>query len=226
VPVPDSTSFARAEPAACTILAPSRGVEGLLSWFLSPWGLLLLSALDASPLVFLPFANDVVVIFLAARTPRDFWLYPLLATLGSLVGTAVSYYAGVWIGEEGLERWVSKKRFDDLKQRFNESGAVALGAAGIFPPPFPFTPFVLASGAFEVSRTAFFLTVAAVRMLRFAVEAWLAQHYGRGIVSWMESQTFRAVIWGFVAIVVVGTGYSIYRIVRNKPSRGRRPAHR
>ncbi len=112
-----------------------------------------------------------------------------------------------------------RKRLARVRQRIRRAGAVALGVLAIVPPPFPFTPFVLASGAFEVNAPLFFGTTAAARLVRFFAEALLARRYGRGIVRLMESAWFRDVIWGFVALVIAGTAYSIYRIVRGTSSR-------
>ncbi len=189
-------------------------MSSLFTWFLSPWGLVLLAALESSPVVFLPFANDFVVIYLAARSRQTFWLYPLLATAGALIGTAVSRRVGVWIGEEGLERFVSKNRLDRVRRRVRKSGAVELGLLALLPPPFPFTPFMLASGVFEVSARAFLTTVGIARLVRFGIEAWLAQRYGHAIVRWMESTWFREIVWGFVVLVLAGTAYSVYRVTR------------
>ncbi len=54
--------------------------------FLSWWGAFLLGALDSSLLFFLPFGNDMLVVFLSARRGNLFWLYALMTTAGSVVG--------------------------------------------------------------------------------------------------------------------------------------------
>ena len=60
----------------------------LLGSFLSPWGVVLIAALDASLVFFLPLGVDIVVILLSARHPATFWLYALLAMIGSVIGAA------------------------------------------------------------------------------------------------------------------------------------------
>ena len=72
-----------------------------LNNFLTWWGAILLGALDSSLFVFVPFGNDAVVIYLCARDPSLFWLYPLLVTAGSVVGGAGTYLIGVKIGDAG-----------------------------------------------------------------------------------------------------------------------------
>jgi membrane protein YqaA with SNARE-associated domain len=53
---------------------------------------------------FLPFGIDAVVIYLSARNGMFFWLYPILATAGSVTGAAITYWIGRKGGEMGLER--------------------------------------------------------------------------------------------------------------------------
>ena len=60
----------------------------LLGYFLTPVGVVLMAALDSSMVFFLPLGIDFVVIIMAARKPELFWLYAILATVGSLMGAA------------------------------------------------------------------------------------------------------------------------------------------
>ena len=174
-------------------------------FFLTWWGAFVMAALDTSMLFFLPFGIDALVIFLAARNPDFFWIYPLLATAGSMAGAAVTFWIGSRAGAAGLERLVSSRRLERLKCRVNESGAIALAIPALLPPPFPLTPFVLTCGALEVNRWRFFITFGTVRILRFGAEAVLARVYGRGVLRMLQSEAFQNVITAFVVIAVVGT---------------------
>ena len=174
-------------------------------FFLSWWGTYLLAALDATMVFFLPFGVDALVIYLAARNGMWFWLYPLLATAGSVTGAAVTFWVGRKFGEMGLERLVAERQLSRLKRRVQKRGAVAMAFAALLPPPFPLTPFVLTCGALEVDRWMFFSTFAAVRLLRFGSEAALARIYGRGVLRMLESQPFQHVVFGFIIMAVVGT---------------------
>ncbi len=177
----------------------------IFGFFLTWWGAFLMAALDASMLFFLPFGIDAVVIFLAASNRDLFWLYPLLATAGSLTGGAVTFWIGRKMGSVGVERLVPPRRLERLKQKVNERGAVAMALPAVLPPPFPLTPFILTCGALDVDRMRFFATFGAVRLLRFGVEAWLARTYGRGVLAVLQSQTFQVVVLVFVVIAVLGT---------------------
>jgi len=193
-------------------------------FFLSWWGAYLLALLDATMVFFLPFGVDALVIYLSARSGMFFWIYPLLATAGSVTGAAVTYWVGKKGGEIGLERWVPQRRLDRLRCRLQKQGAVAMAFAALLPPPFPLTPFVLTCGALEVDRRIFFGTFALMRLLRFGTEAALARVYGRGVLRMIESQAFQTVIIAFIVVAVIGTLVSAVMLWRNTRQPRLRPA--
>jgi len=193
-------------------------------FFLSWWGAYLLALLDATMVFFLPFGVDALVIYLSARSGMFFWIYPLLATAGSVTGAAVTYWVGKKGGEIGLERWVPQRRLDRLRCRLQKQGAVAMAFAALLPPPFPLTPFVLTCGALEVDRRIFFGTFAAMRLIRFGSEAALARIYGRGVLRMIESEAFQTVIIGFIVVAVIGTLVSAVMLWRNTRQPRLRPA--
>ena len=195
-----------------------------LGFFVSWWGIYLLAALDATMLFFLPFGVDALVIYLAARNGMLFWLFPLLATAGSVTGAAITFWIGGKIGTLGLERIVPGKRLERFRSRVKKRGAAALAAAAILPPPFPLTPFVLTCGALEVNRWIFFGTFTVMRLIRFGTEAVLARVYGRGVLRVLESQAFQAVIAVFIVLAVVGTTVSAVLLWRRTRRPRLRPA--
>jgi membrane protein YqaA with SNARE-associated domain len=195
-----------------------------LGYFLTPVGLIALGVLDSSLIFFLPLGIDFVLILLTAKKPEWFWMYAVLATVGSVVGSAFTFWIGSKIGEVGLERFVKGSRLKRVQERVGRSAAVTVGALGIIPPPFPFTAFVLTSGAAKVNAWTFLFTLAGVRALRFGVEGALAAHYGRGIIAWMKSPTFTIAVSVVTGMAVIGTVISavaLYRSAR-KRSRGAR----
>jgi membrane protein YqaA with SNARE-associated domain len=179
--------------------------QSFFGFFLTWWGAFLMAALDTSMLFFLPFGIDALMIFLAARDAELFWIYPLLATAGSLTGCAITFWIGRKAGEVGVERFVPARRLERLKCTVKEKGAVALAVPALLPPPFPLTPFILTCGALDVNRGRFFLTFGLVRLLRFGTEAVLARTYGRGILAVLQSETFQLVVLAFIVVAIVGT---------------------
>ena len=193
--------------------------------FANPIGIVVLAALDSTLFFSLPFGIDAVVIILAARLREMWWIVPLLATLGSVAGAALTFWMGVKIGEKGLDRWVTdERRLDRIRRRIRDKGAIALAVLDLIPPPFPFTPFVLAAGALEVAPRVFFGTLAACRIFRFGLEAVLAVRYGRRILSWLDSDIFHDVVTFFIVVALVLTTVSLVKIVRTTRSPSRRRA--
>ena len=187
----------------------------VLGYFLTLPGVVVMAALDSSLVFFLPLGIDFVVIILSARKPELFWVCAILAAVGSLAGAAATFWLGRKAGEHGIAKLVKPSRLKRIQQRINERAAFSVAALGIIPPPFPFTAFVLASGAFKVQPWAFFMTLAGVRLLRFGLEGALAAHYGRGILAWMKSPTFQWTVGGFIVLAVAGTVLSAIAVIRS-----------
>lgn len=179
----------------------------LLGYFLTPLGIVIIGILDASVVFFMPLGVDVVAILAAARKPQLFWLYALLATIGSTLGSAGTYWIGLKIGEKGLSRFVSERHLGRMKTRLDR-GAFLLAWAGIIPPPFPFTAFVLGAGAFELAPWAFFAWLTVARAVRFLCETTLALRYGSQIIRWMKTPMFEAIVGAFIVLVFAGTAAS------------------
>ena len=186
----------------------------VLGYFLSPLGIVLMGVLDASLVFFLPLGIDFVVIIMAARKPEVFWLHALLATAGSLIGAAGTFWIGKKAGEKGLSRFVNERRLKRVRARVDRGAFVVAGMA-VIPPPFPFTPFVLASGALGMNPWSFFGALAASRALRFGIEAALAAHYGSGILRWMKTPMFQMIVGVFIALAVIGTIVSAVVVYRS-----------
>jgi membrane protein YqaA with SNARE-associated domain len=187
----------------------------LLGYFLTPPGLLLMGALDSSLIFFLPLGIDFAVIVLSARQPHLFWLYALLATAGSLLGAMVTFWIGRKVGEHGLTRLMKPSRLERVKNRVSHHAGFGVAALAIIPPPFPFTAFVLVSGAFGGHFLTFFTTLVAVRLVRFLAEGGLAAIYGRRILTWMESTTFEVIVGVLIGLAVTGTIVSGIAVLRS-----------
>jgi|SRR5215467_6443516 len=186
----------------------------LMSW----WGLAIIAALDSTLIVVIPLAVDIAVIVLTSRSRDLVWLYPIIASLGSVGGAAVTFYIGRRVGEPGLEHFVAKGRMDRIRKRIEEKGAVALAVLDLLPPPFPFTACILAAGALEVSPSIFFMTLVLTRLLRFGVEATLAFFYGRQIIGWLQSTTFEYIGIGLFVFAIVATAIGAIQLVRKTHS--------
>jgi membrane protein YqaA with SNARE-associated domain len=204
-----------------------RSLSGrILGLIASPLGLLILAALDSTPFFSLPGGIDAAVLLVAVRRHTAWWAVASLATAGSVGGAAITFWMGVKIGEHSLDRYIPRKRLARIRRKVNETGALGLAVLDLIPPPFPFTPFILAAGALEVDRATFFGTLTACRLLRFGGEALLAIIYGRRILVWLDSNAFLDVIALGALLGAALTILSIAKLYRSSrgPARTRRAA--
>jgi membrane protein YqaA with SNARE-associated domain len=216
---PELTFVHDGHDVALRLLSDMRSLSRwVIGTFASPPGIFVLAALDSTLFVSLPFGIDAAVIILAARSHTLAWMVPLLATAGSAVGAALTFWMGRAIGDKGLERYVPEKRLARVRDKLKNRGAIALALVCLIPPPFPFTPFVLAAGALEVRPALFFSTLVLMRSIRFGLEAMLAARYGRRILSALESDWFQNIVAGFVVLAAILTILSIIQLARSSRS--------
>ena len=176
------------------------------------FGIVVLAALDSTILFAFPGGIDTAVVILAARGGVFPWLAALLATAGSIGGAALTYWMGVKIGDLGLERYITASRLARIRRKVHSAGAIEMAVLDLIPPPFPFTPFILAAGALEVDVVMFFVTLAACRLLRFGIEALLAAIYGRALLKWFESDIFHDIVIALSVLGLALTGVSIAKL--------------
>jgi membrane protein YqaA with SNARE-associated domain len=189
----------------------------LLSW----WGLMFIAALDSSMIFFLPLGIDAAVVIMTSRSRELFWLYPILASAGSVCGAAVTYYIGRQLGEAGLKHFVSKTTLERVGRRVENKGAIALAVLDLIPPPFPFTACILVAGGLNVSSPLFFITLGVTRLFRFGGEAVLAYFYGRQIIRWLRSDIVEYVGITLFAIAIIGSVITAIQLVRKNRARKR-----
>jgi membrane protein YqaA with SNARE-associated domain len=192
------------------------GVFGrtLTGLFLSSGGLFVLAALESTVFFWFPFGVDAAVILLVARNADRTWIYPIVATAGSVLGTAVTLWMGKKVGETGITRYIPERRLEAIKAKIKNRGVAAIALLAIIPPPFPFTPFVLVSGALKMNVPRFLAALTVVRLARFGVEAILAAKFGRLAIRWLNSDAMQFVVGGLIVLAVSGTAVMLYGLSR------------
>lgn len=167
-----------------------------------PWVLKLgflgagLSALvDSSSL---PVPMDLFIAGWVWSDKGHFWLYCLLAAAGSAVGGLVPYALGRAGGELFLLKHVNRKRFDEMRIRFERQEFLAMMIPSMLPPPTPWKAFVLAAGVFEMPVAVFALAVFCGRLVRWLVLSFLVLKLGPGAVSEVSHHA------GMTLLVVAG----------------------
>jgi membrane protein YqaA with SNARE-associated domain len=203
-------------------------VKTLSAWIVgsltSPIGVVALAALDSTIFVSFPGGIDAAVVILAARGGSLPWIAALLATAGSVGGAALTFWMGAKIGEHGLDRYMSSPRLERIRRKVHNTGAIGMAVLDLIPPPFPFTPFILAAGALAVDPATFFGTLTVCRLIRFGVEALLAAIYGQVLLAWFASDLFHDIVLAAIVLALTLTIVSMAKLFISSRSRRQRVA--
>jgi membrane protein YqaA with SNARE-associated domain len=190
-----------------------------LFWKFGGPGLLVLGILDSS-FIFAPLGNDLLVVAMTARyrSVPGMIYYAAMSTIGSVLGCLLVDLVLRRAGEKGLEKHLPKRRLEYVKRKVTKNAAWALVVASIAPPPFPFTPFVMAAAALQYPRKRMLAVVGAGRMVRFTALGVLALFFGRRILRWAENDVVQWVMIGFLVLCIIGSVISVWGWVKRSRS--------
>jgi membrane protein YqaA with SNARE-associated domain len=193
-------------------------------WQLGGPGLLLLGILDSS-FLFAPLGNDLLVVALSAshHSVALMLYYAAMSTVGSVLGCLLVDVVLRPAGEHGLERYLPPSRIGYIKGKVERNAVWALIVASIAPPPFPFTPFIMAAAALQYPRRKMLAITGAARMVRFTVLGVLALFFGRGILRFAESPVLQGLLIGLIALCIVGSVVSVIGWVKRSRGGARQP---
>jgi len=202
------------------LLISSTWARGALAFFrrLGALGLFLLGVCDSS-FLFLPFGNDLLLIALVSSSQHS-WLwviYTLAAAIGSVVGVVLLDMVMRKAGEEGLEKFVGAKSVDRLKGKIEKRGVWGVFFAALLPPPFPFTAAIAAASALQMTRRGMLTAVFAGRMVRFTAVSLLALYFGRRLLYFLRSDYVEYLVYGLIAVAVVGGFLTVRKWLRARP---------
>jgi len=176
-------------------------------------GLLLLGIADNLPIGSSPAGSvDVFLIVLSAHQPRWWAYYALMATVGEVIGGYLTYRVSEKGGQETFEKKIRKGRAEKLYQAFDKHGFTTVFTGAILPPPFPFTPVLMAAGVMQYPRKKFVSALTGGRAIRFFVAAFLARAYGQRMINFF-SLYYHPVMYVLIALAIIaGIGAAIYFI--------------
>lgn len=166
------------------------------------WGLVGIATLDSAGLS-MPGVKDFLLIYLSSKDPGLAWLYTAGCVLGTMTGSFFIYFIGK-TGARLLKRKPSAREMSRAKQWLVKNDFLTVLVASLLPPPLPFKPILLGSGALRISPLRFAGALVIGGGLRFGAEAWIGVRYGKGGEEFLKSN----LIWislAFVAIVVIST---------------------
>jgi membrane protein YqaA with SNARE-associated domain len=196
-------------------------------WKFGGPGLLVLGILDSS-FLFAPLGNDLLVVAVTARRhsiPLMLY-YSAMSTIGSVLGCLLVDVVLRPAGEHGLEKHLSPRRLQYVREKVNRNAAWALVVAAIAPPPFPFTPFIMATAALQYPRRRMMAIVGAARMFRFTCLGVLALIFGSRILHWAAGDVVQGFLFALIVLCVAGSAVSVVGWIRRSrrlPARGPAP---
>jgi len=187
-------------------------LDRLRSWLVAfgPLGLFGLALIDSAGIP-LPGGPDAAMILLSASNHSLMLVYALCATTGSTIGCTVLYLIARRAGIAALRRVSDEKRarIENLLGRYD---LLAITVPSILPPPFPFKPFVLTAGVFNLKTSRFVLAVFIGRSVRFLIEGWLAIRFGEEAAEILRKHGLRVLIVLAVALVA----FAAFKLYRNR----------
>jgi membrane protein YqaA with SNARE-associated domain len=144
------------------------------------WGAGAIAMLDSSTI---PVPMDLIISGYVWANRRHFWVYCLMAAIGSSIGGLLPFYLGRAGGELFLLKRINRERYEQLRDRFERQEFFALFVPSMLPPPTPWKLFVFGAGVFEMKLRDFLAAVFLGRLVRFMAEGLLVLYYGPEIVT-------------------------------------------
>jgi membrane protein YqaA with SNARE-associated domain len=183
------------------------------------WGIGAIGVIDSAAI---PLPIDAALIYYVVQDHRRFVLYCFMAALGSAIGSLVPFFIGRAGGELFLLKRINRKRYEQLRNRFEQQEFLALMIPAMMPPPMPVKLFQFAAGVFEMRTVSFFVAILAGKFIRFMVWALITILYGPQIVHTIVEamhEHARYVI-GFVGVLL---GLIVVWVVRKLFDKRRGP---
>jgi undecaprenyl-diphosphatase len=178
-------------------------------------GLFVVTFFDSSVLSF-PFFPDAVLIELCISNHALMPYYAMMAAVGSLSGCLVLYFLAKKGGEAFFHKHAGGKA-EKIKQWVDNNGFLSAFIPALLPPPFPFKPFVLAEGVFQVPPKTFILAILLGRGLRYGVEGILAVRYGDAALDYLKSHggAFAIAVLAVILLLYILTHF----VFRHSPAK-------
>ena len=174
------------------------------------WGVGAVAMLDSSTI---PVPMDLILAGYVWADQSHFWLYCLLASVGSAMGGLLPYGLGRAGGELFLLKRVNRERYEKMRARFERQEFLAMMIPSMLPPPTPWKAFVFAAGVFEMRVAPFLLAVFTGRMVRWLILSLLVLKLGPGVVSIVANH-------GLALLAIVSTlaeiGFAVWFIRKKR----------
>lgn len=177
------------------------------------WGIGAVALLDSSSL---PVPMDAILAVYVWNDKGHFWLYCVMAAVGSAIGGLVPYGIGRAGGELFLLKRVNRERFDKLRDRFERQEFLAVMIPSMLPPPTPWKVFVFAAGVFEMKIVPYMGAVFCGRLVRWIVLSLLVLKLGPNAVDLVAHHALTAML---VVIGLAAIGFAWWWLKKRRGGR-------
>lgn len=187
---------------------------------LGVWGIGLVATIDAAAI---PLPMDLIMAGYAWEDRQHFYIYAILAGVGSAIGALLPYFIGRAGGELFLMRKVNRAKFDRVRAQFEKQEFVAMLIPSAMPPPMPWKMFILGAGVFEMKIPQFMLAIFLGRTTRYLIEGLLTVLYGPKIIVLFE-QVIKTHLVLLLAVVCLLIGGAVWWAIRWQMRQKEQPA--
>jgi membrane protein YqaA with SNARE-associated domain len=168
---------------------------------LGAWGIGCIAIVDAAAI---PVPIDLILAGYIWADGKHFYLYVILAALGSALGGLVPFLLGRLGGELFLMKRIDRVKYEKLRDRFEKQEFLAMMIPSMLPPPTPWKLFVFGAGVFEMKTVNFMFAVFCGRLIRDSAIALLTIEYGPQIITLVTSLLSRhsqAILFVFLLLL-------------------------
>jgi membrane protein YqaA with SNARE-associated domain len=183
---------------------------------LGVWGVGCIAFIDAAAV---PVPFDFILAGYVWEDRNHFYLYVIIAALGSALGGLVPFLLGRLGGEIFLMKRIDRAKYEKLRDRFEKQEFLAMMIPSILPPPTPWKLFVFGAGVFEMKTANFLFAVFCGRLIRDSVTALVTIEYGPRIIALgteLLARHSRVILFVFLVLL----GLLGMWIVRKRQRRG------
>lgn len=117
-----------------------------------------------------PISPDVLV-FSYTYADSPYWLTVFTGAIASVIAGIIGYFIGHLLEEEGIDKYVGKKRYKKAHKLFVKYGFFAILIGSIS--PIPFSAICWSAGIFRMPFRFFVISVITTRIPRFLVIGYL-----------------------------------------------------
>ena len=161
-----------------------------------PSGVFLLAVLDSSG-VPMPAAMDILVMFVAYKSPDRAYFTAAMAVLGSLGGNLALFL----LSRHGVRRFFKPPmpgKPGRFREWFDRYGLVTVFIPALLPvPPLPLKAFVISAGVLRTPLAQFAAVILVARVIRYFGEAYLGIRLGLGAQDYVKHNA-----WALTGVAV------------------------